>query len=112
MGGFALLAELLHDGLDEGFGAFHAAEDGLEVERGLAGVARGGAVDAVLADEDERVGEQVEGDGEASAFGAHHELVAFELRAFFIKDVHRFRVLDAAGGARDGKFSRGGWARE
>lgn len=95
--GVALLAEFFHDGLDEGFGAFHAAEDGLEVEGGFAGVAGGGAVDAMLADEDERVGKQVEGDGEAAALGAHHELVLFELGAFLVKDVHGFQRIGCGG---------------
>ena len=101
--GVALPAELFHNGLDEGFGAFHAGENGLQIEGRLCRVAARGAVDAMLADHDEGIGEQVEGDGEAAALGAHHELVLFELGAFFVKDVHRFKVLDAAGGARGGK---------
>jgi hypothetical protein len=48
-----LFSQFLHDGLDEGFGAFHAAEDGLEVEGGLVGVPARRAIDAVLADHDE-----------------------------------------------------------
>ena len=35
----ALDADLFHHGLDEGFGAFDAGEDGLEVEGWLGGVA-------------------------------------------------------------------------
>ena len=77
-----------HDGLDEGFCAFDAAGDGLEIEAGLRGIAVGDAVDAVLSGEDEGVGEQVEGDGEAAAVGAHHEFVVVELGAFFVEDVH------------------------
>jgi len=63
--------------LDELLGAVDLVENGLQVERGLGGIAAGDAVDAVLADEDEGVGEHVERDGEAAALRAQHELVLF-----------------------------------
>ena len=64
-----------HGGLDELLGAVDLIENGLQVERRLGGIAAGDAVDAVLADEDERVGEHIERDGEAASLGAEHELV-------------------------------------
>ncbi len=83
-----LLFERGHDGLDEGFGSVDAFKHGLKVEPGRGGIAVGDAVDAVLAGEDEGVGEQVEGDGEASAVGAHHEFVTLQFVAFFVEDGH------------------------
>jgi hypothetical protein len=102
-------AYFFHYGLDEGFGTFDAGENGLEVEGWLGGVAGGGAVNAVLADHDEGVSEEVHGDGESSAFGAHHELVAVELGALFVEDVHELRVTDGMEGVmgRETRFGPG-----
>jgi len=78
---FAIFFELLHDGGYEFFRAVDTGEDGLQVECGDGEVAVGGAVDAMLSDEGERVGEHVHGDGEAAAGGAQHELVFFQIFA-------------------------------
>ena len=71
----ALAFEFAHGGLYELLGAVDLVEHGLQIERGFGGVAAGDAVDAVLADEDERIGEHVEGDSEAATLGPEHELV-------------------------------------
>jgi len=98
-----LLADLFHHRLNEGFGAFHAGQDSFEVEGGLGGVTGGGAVDAVLADHDQGVGEQVQGYGEAAPLDTHHELVAFQLGALFVEYIHPLRVREEAGkGTRRG----------
>jgi hypothetical protein len=73
----ALAFEFAHGGLDEVLGAVDLVEDGLEIKRGLGGIAVGDAIDAVLADEDDGVGEHVERDGEAASLRAKHELVFF-----------------------------------
>ena len=54
-------------------------QDDLQIHGGFIGLADAGAVDAVLADEDEGVGQQVRGHGEFAAGAAHLEFVAFEL---------------------------------
>jgi hypothetical protein len=94
---FALHSDLFHDGLDQGLGAFDAGENGLEVEGRLGGVAGGGAVDAVLADHDEGVGEQVHGHGKPSSLRAHHEFIALQLGALFVEYRHESRVMDEPG---------------
>jgi len=98
-----------HDGLDEGFCARDAAGDGLEIEAGLRGIAVGDAVDAVLSGEDEGVGEQVEGDGEAAAVRAHHEFVVVEFGAFFVEDVHVCAPWDAGWGRTGWRFQDNGY---
>jgi hypothetical protein len=90
--GFAFFAELFHHRLDEFLGAANFVEHSVEVEGGFRGVAAGGAVDSVLADEDEGVGEHVEGDGEAAAGRAHHEFVLLDLFVAGIKDGHAFSI--------------------
>lgn len=88
LGGFFFLAEFFHGGGYQFLGVVDALHDGLEVEGGFGGVAGGGAVNAVLADEGEGVGEDVEGDGEAATFGAQHEFVFFEVLAAVPEDGH------------------------
>ena len=85
---FPLLPQFFHNGLDELLGSVDFAGDGLKIERGLGWIAVGDAVDAVLADEDERVGEGVQSDGEATAGCAHHEFVLLEFVAAFVKNGH------------------------
>jgi hypothetical protein len=53
----------------------------------------------VLADEDERVGEQIEGYREAAALQAHHEFVLLQLRALFIEYVHVSSLTEWGGRA-------------
>jgi hypothetical protein len=67
----------------------------LEIKCGLGWVTGGGAVDAMLAYKDERIGEHVEGHGETPALAAHHELMLFQLLALFVKDCHASSVKDA-----------------
>ena len=73
----AFAFEFAHGGLNELLGSVDLVEDGLQVERGLGGVAIRDAVDAMLADKDEGVGEHVERDGKTASLGAEHELVLF-----------------------------------
>jgi hypothetical protein len=95
--GLGLLLFLLqvgHYGFYEFFCAFYAAYDCLQVEPWLRGVAVGDAVDAVLAGEDERVGEQVERYGKTAAVVAHHEFIFFEVVAAFFVDGHGSSLVE------------------
>src|SRR5271168_5030543 len=76
-----LQAELLHDRLNQLFGAGDFAQNGFQAERGLGGVARGSAINSVLADQDQGIGEHVEGHGETAALSPHHELEMFQIIA-------------------------------
>ena len=62
----------------------------MEVHGGLAGLAGALAIDAVLADERQGVGEEVLGHGEAAALNAVLEFQFFEFfGSFFIDGGHR-----------------------
>src|SRR5579863_8562917 len=93
--GFTPHSQLFHDGLDQRFGAFHAFEHGLEVEGGLGWIAVRCAVDAVLAYEDERVREQVEGNSQTPAFEAHHELMLLNLAVLLVEYIHASSVSES-----------------
>jgi hypothetical protein len=71
----ALALELAHGGLDELLGAVDLVENSLEIERGLGRVAIRDAIDAVLSDEDEGIGEYIERDSEAASLQSEHKLV-------------------------------------
>jgi len=96
-GSVALLADLFHNRLDESLGAFHAGENGLQIEGWLRRVAGGGAIDAMLADHDQGVGEKVKGHGQAASLNAHHELVVFKLCTFFVEYTHISSVREHGG---------------
>ena len=55
---------------------------------GLPGKSLAAAVDAVLADQRERIGQQIERDGEPAARRPHHRLVVFERVAVLVEDRH------------------------
>jgi hypothetical protein len=94
--GFALLSQLFHYGADEFLGIVNGLEHNLHVSGRLAGIAIAPAIDAMLPHEDERVGEHVHGDREASSRDAHHELVLFELVVLFIEDGHSLLTAEDA----------------
>src|SRR5690349_8565816 len=75
----SLPLQFVHDARDQLFGVVQVFQNHLEVHRGFTRLARTLAINSVLADEDERVCQDVERDGEPSALDAHHRLVAFEL---------------------------------
>ncbi len=70
--------------MDEVLGTLDLLLDDLEVAGGVGAV----AVDGVLVDEDEGVGEDVEGDGQAAAGGAGLELFVFEGLVAVVEDGH------------------------
>ena len=76
--GFAEFAKLFHHRLDEFFGVGEFLRDHTEVHRGNRGIAHAGAVDAVLADQDQGVGQAIEADGQSPAFFAKSLLVVFQ----------------------------------
>jgi hypothetical protein len=79
------LLEVFHDGADEFLGVLDAFLNELDVHGRLAGLARALTINAVLTDQDKGVGEKVQGDREAAAFGSHHELKVVEFAgAIFI----------------------------
>lgn len=64
---------------EEFLGLLDGGGDEFDVARGTA--AGGAAIDAVLAGENEGVGEEIEGDGEAAGVGAALEFAAFQFVA-------------------------------
>ena len=54
-------------------------QDDLEIHGGFIGLAEADAIDAVLADEDEGVGEKIRCHGEFAAGAAHLKFVTLEL---------------------------------
>ena len=70
--------ELFHRALDELLGVVELLEDKGDVHLWLAGEPITPTVDTMLADQRERIGQQVERDREASPGEAHHRLVDFQ----------------------------------
>ncbi len=87
-GCFAFGAQRLHHALDEELGFAKLFGDEADIHDGEFGVARGMAIDGVLADEDHGGGDAVEGDGETAAMAAHHGFVMFEFVLMLLKDGH------------------------
>src|SRR5262245_51875394 len=79
-------AKLVHRTLYQLLRIVELLEHQRDVEPGLAGKAIAAAVDAVLADERQRIGEEIERDGQAAARGAHHRLVQLEGVAVLLED--------------------------
>jgi len=104
---------LLDDGLHKLFGVADLLEHDGDVERGSPRHPRALAVDAVLADHRERVGEQIERHGEPSASRSHHRFVHFECLPVLVQRAHHQPFF----GGRAGRIStrlgrlREGWAR-
>ena len=57
----------------------HALQNNLQIHGRFIGLPNAGAIDAVLANQHERVGQQVRGHGEFAARAAHLEFVPFKL---------------------------------
>ena len=87
----------LDDRLQELFGIANLLEHQRDVQGWLARMPRTLAVDAMLANGRERIGQEIESDGELATRRAHHRLVNLELIAMFVEDGH-------------GHPFRGGWA--
>ena len=77
------------DAGDELFGVRKALGDELDVHGRFAELTDALAVDSVLADEHQSIGDAVEGDGEATAVAAHHEFVLFEIFATLLVNRHQ-----------------------
>jgi hypothetical protein len=80
--------ELLHRTLHQLLGVIELFEDERNIHFRLARKTLAAAVNAVLPDERERIGQQVERDGEPAAGGAHHRFVALERIVVLIEDAH------------------------
>lgn len=87
-GAFALQFD--HDGSNQFFSIGDAFLHNLHVHGGFTGLAGTLAIDAVLSDEDEGVGEEVEGEGEAASFLPHLEFVAIEVGGTLLEDGHSY----------------------
>jgi len=85
LSGFAEFAQFFHYRLDEFFGVGEFRGDHAEVHGRYRGIAHAGAIDAVLADEDEGVGDAVEGDGQPASVAAEALLGVFQLVVMLFK---------------------------
>jgi len=83
-----LRAQFLHHGLDQGLGSFHTAQYSLEIQGRHVRIAARCAIDAVLSNHNQRVGEQVEGNRQAASLHAHHELVLLQFALSFVEYAH------------------------
>jgi hypothetical protein len=86
--GFAEFAEFFHYGLDEFFGVGQFLGDHAQIHGRHGRIAHTGAVDAVLADEDEGVGDAVERDGQAAAIAPEALLGVLEFVVMFLESRH------------------------
>jgi hypothetical protein len=85
---FAGFAEFFHYRLDQFFRVGEFLGDHADVHRGKRGIALAGAIDTVLADQDEGISDAIEGHGEAAAIAAEPLFGVFEDLAVFIKGGH------------------------
>src|SRR5262245_10819579 len=79
------ILELFHGALHELLGVVELLDDQRDVHLRLPGEPIAPAIDAVLPDERERIGEQIERHGEAAARGPHHRLVMLERVAMLVE---------------------------
>ena len=84
----ALAPQLFYHRLDQLFGTVDLTQYRLKIERRLRWVAVRRAVNPVLPNQDERVGQHIERDGQSPARRAHHEFIFFQLIAAIVKDRH------------------------
>ena len=80
------LFQFLHRALHQLLGIFHLLEHHRNVHFGRARKPFATAVDAMLTNQRERVGQQVQGDGESAARTAHHRFVDLERIPVFVED--------------------------
>ena len=90
-----LRAQFLHHGLDQGLGSFHTAQYSLEIQGRHVRIAARCAIDAVLSNHNQRVGEQVEGHRQPASFHAHHEFMPLEIGLSLIEYAHLSSVPEA-----------------
>src|SRR6202790_3678645 len=78
--------ELLHRALHELLRVVELLENQRDIHPRLPGKPLAGAVHPVLTHEGERVGQQIERDGQSSSRASHHGLVAFQRVAMLLED--------------------------
>src|SRR5262245_35151492 len=100
--GFRL--ELLYCTLHELFRIVQVLEHERDVQLRLTWKAIAAAVDAMLADERHRVGEQIERDGEAAARRSHHRLVNLQRVAVLLE--RRFHLRGGFDGRSSTRLAR------
>src|SRR5438270_8701111 len=82
-------SQFFHRALHQLLRIVEAFEHERDVHFRLARKSLASTVDAVLTHERERVGQEIERNGEASAGGAHHRLVRLERVAMFVEYRHK-----------------------
>jgi hypothetical protein len=82
------IPSFFHHALDEFLGVGEIFHNQLHIHDRLAGPALALAVDAMLADERHGVGDEIHGDGEASAEHTHAGFEVFQLFLLFLEDSH------------------------
>src|ERR1022692_830493 len=97
--------ELRHHSGDQFLGVADRFADDLDIHRRLAGRAGALAVDAVLSHEHQRVGEDIERDGEPAARHPHHELMLFQFFAALFVDTHNLILRLSDVGERNGSIN-------
>src|SRR3954470_3882422 len=78
-------AKFLHRALDQLLRIVELLENERDVELRLTGKALASAIDAVLADERQRIGEQIERDSQSAARRTHHRLMVLERVAMLLE---------------------------
>ena len=86
------LGKDFHHAADQVFGIHNLLSDDLNIHGGLARLACALAIHAVLADQHQGIGQQIERDGKPPAGNTHHELVFFELFATLFVYAHNFSL--------------------
>jgi hypothetical protein len=84
----ALSLQFFHRAANELLGFANGFHDDLYIHGWLADLARALAIDSMLSDERDRVGEAVEADGKASAHRAHLEFVSLDFVVTVVKNAH------------------------
>jgi hypothetical protein len=84
--------EFRHHAADQILRVHNGFRNDLNVHRRFSRLACTLAVNAVLADQHQRVGENVQRDGQAASRNTHHKFVLFEFLAPFFKYVHYFSL--------------------
>src|ERR1700687_1398850 len=97
--------ELLHRALHELLRVVELLENQGDIHPRLPGKPLAPAVHSVLTDERERVGQQVERDGQSSARASHHGLMMFQRIAMLVEDGQRSPTSWASTGE-----AQRGWA--
>ena len=99
--------ERFHSALDQLLGVVQLLEDHGNVQLRLAGNTLAAAVNGMLADERQRIGDEIECDGEAPACRPHHGLVDFERVTMLLERRSHLRGFEGRSSTRLGRLRAG-----